>query len=239
MKTNRNKLILWDIDGTLMHCGADGTKALNETFRRLYGIQDAFTKAGIGHAMDSVILDRILSNNKLDTGELDRIKTHYVKILKEILDENENKRILPGVRELLERLRNSDSCYSALLTSNLKSGAETKLQSVGLHDYFTLGGFGDAYGEKWDAAEAGIRDAEKHYNVKFHKEDIYIIGDSIYDIQCAKKIGVVSIGVATGFASYETLKEQNPDFLYEDLSQWEEIALMHRWISEDLTGIIA
>ncbi|HVI41393.1 MAG TPA: hypothetical protein VM577_12130, partial [Anaerovoracaceae bacterium] len=79
-KSNK-KLILWDLDGTLMHCGADGTRALNETFRKLYGVEDAFSKAGIGHAMDSVILDRILENNKLDKGELDRVKEEYIVIL--------------------------------------------------------------------------------------------------------------------------------------------------------------
>ena len=231
MKQSNKKLILWDIDGTLMHCGADGTMALNQTFLKLYGIEDAFTSAGIGHAMDSVILKHILSSNNLNTGDLETIKHHYIEILKETLNKNESKRVLPGIKELLEELRKSNDCYSALLTSNLRSGAETKLQSVGLHGYFTIGGFGDAIGEKWDAAETGILEAEKHFGVNFRREDIYIIGDSIYDIQCAKRIGAVSIGVATGFAPFELLKSQDPDFLYEDLSQWEEIALQHHWIS--------
>ncbi|QOX63263.1 HAD family hydrolase [Anoxybacterium hadale] len=230
MSSKKKKLILWDLDGTLMHCGADGTRALNETFHKLYGIEDAFTKAGIGHAMDSVILDRILSSNGLNMEDLENIKLLYTKNLKEILDHNVNKRILPGIKELLQFLQNSNDCFSGLLTSNLKSGAEIKLQSVGLCDYFSVGGFGDAYGEKWDAAEASIIEAEKYFGVRFDKDNIFIVGDSIYDIQCAKKIGVVSIGVATGFASYDMLKSQSPDFLYEDMSKWQEIALLHQWI---------
>lgn len=230
MNSEKKKLILWDLDGTLMHCGADGTKALNETFRKLYGIEDAFAKAGIGHAMDSVILDQILSSNGLNLEDLERIKSHYIVILKEILYRNHNKRILPGIQELLQFLQDSNDCFSGLLTSNLKSGAEIKLQSVGLHDYFAVGGFGDAYGEKWDAAQVGILEAENYFGVRFDKDNIFIVGDSIYDIQCAKKIGVVSIGVATGFASYELLKSQSPDFLYEDMSKWREIALLHQWI---------
>lgn len=230
MNSEKKKLILWDLDGTLMHCGADGTKALNETFRKLYGIEDAFTKAGIGHAMDSVILDRIISSNGLNLEDLERIKSHYIIILKEILYRNHNKRILPGIQELLQFLQGSNDCFSGLLTSNLKSGAEIKLQSVGMHDYFAVGGFGDAYGEKWDAARVGILEAENYFGVRFDKDNIFIVGDSIYDIQCAKKIGVVSIGVATGFASYELLKSQSPDFLYEDMSKWREIALLHQWI---------
>jgi phosphoglycolate phosphatase-like HAD superfamily hydrolase len=223
------KLILWDLDGTLMHCGADGTKALNETFRRLYGVEDAFSKAGIGHAMDAVILDRIMEINKLDKSELEKVKEEYIVILNGILNRNPDKRILPGVRELLEHIHGSQSSYSALLTSNLRIGAETKLKSVGLDRYFHVGGFGDDYGEKWDAALKGIRDAEDRYGVKFENENIYIIGDSIYDIECAKRIKVVSIGVSTGWAEYEMLKNKEPDYLYEDLSDWKKIIQKHMW----------
>jgi phosphoglycolate phosphatase len=223
------KLILWDLDGTLMHCGADGTKALNETFRKLYGVEDAFSKAGIGHAMDAVILDRIMESNKLEKDGLDRVKQEYIGILDSILSQNPNKRILPGIRELLEHIHRSENSFNALLTSNLRIGAETKLKSVGLDQYFQVGGFGDDFGEKWDAAVKGIQEAEDHYNVKFEKENIYIIGDSIYDIECAKNIEVVSIGVATGWADYEMLKSKGPDYLYVDLSDWQKLIQEHLW----------
>lgn len=212
-----------------MHCGSDGTKALNETFRRLYGVEDAFSKAGIGHAMDSVILNRIMESNQLNKEELDEVKKKYIEILDSILKQNLNKRILPGVKELLTCIDASENSYNALLTSNLRSGAETKLRSVGLEEFFRVGGFGDEIGEKWDAALHGIREAESCFGVRFEKEHIYIIGDSIYDIECAKKIGAVSIGVATGFAEYETLKIREPDYLYEDLSDWKRLIKKHMW----------
>lgn len=230
MRSNSSKnLILWDLDGTLMHCGADGTKALNETFRKLYGVEEAFSKAGIGHAMDSVILERIMESNSLNISELDRVKAEYIDILHTILEQNPMKRVLPGVMELLEYIHQSENSFNALLTSNLKSGAETKLKSVGLYGFFSVGGFGDEIGEKWDAAVKGIHKAEEYYDVKFEKEHIYIIGDSIYDIDCAKKIEVISIGVATGFAEYETLKSSEPDYLYEDLTDWEKLVQKHNW----------
>lgn len=226
---NGKKLILWDLDGTLMHCGADGTKALNETFRRLYGLEDAFSKAGIGHAMDAVILDRIMESNKLDKGGMDRVKEEYLLNLNSILSQNPNKRILPGVKELVELIDGSENSFNALLTSNLRIGADTKLKSVGLDSFFPVGGFGDEFGEKWDAAVKGIKEAEDYYSVRFFKENIYIIGDSIYDIECAKRIEAVSIGVATGFADYELLKNVEPDYLYQDLSNWKTLAQEHMW----------
>ena len=223
------KLILWDLDGTLMHCGADGTRALNETFRKLYGVEEAFSKAGIGHAMDAVILDRIMETNHLDRTGLDHVKEVYIKVLGSILNQNPKKRVLPGVKDLLEYIEESASVYSALLTSNLRIGAETKLRSVGLDGFFPVGGFGDDYGEKWDAALKGIREAESYYGHRFEKENIYIIGDSVYDIECAKRIEVISIGVATGFADYELLQEKSPDYLYEDLSDWKTLVKEHKW----------
>lgn len=223
------KLILWDLDGTLMTCGAAGTRALNEAFRRLYGIENAFSKAGVGHAMDAVILDRIMEDNKLDRGGLDRVKEQYVLILQSVLDQNPDKRVLPGVRELLEYIDGSENIYSALLTSNLRLGAETKLKSVGLERFFHTGGFGDDYGEKWDAALKGIRETEDRYDVSFDKKNIYMIGDSIYDIECARKIGAVCISVATGFAGYDMLKSKEPDYLYEDLSDWKKLLRIHTW----------
>jgi len=225
---SNNILVLWDIDGTLMHCGSDGTKALNKTFYELYGVENAFSSAGIGSAMDAVILDRIMESFKLDKNDLDRVKKVYVGILKDILNQNQSKNVLPGVIELLEYIKESDSCFNALLTSNLRMGAETKLHSVGLSKYFHVGGFGDDFGEKWDAAAKGISEAENYYNVNFSGENIYIIGDSAYDIECAKKMGIKSIGVATGWMDYNTLMSHEPDYLYNDLSDWEQINFVQR-----------
>lgn len=225
---NENNLILWDIDGTLMHCGSDGTKALNRTFKELYGIDNAFAKAGIGSAMDAVILERIMDTFQLDKDDLDKLKSVYVEILGEILRDNKEKKVLPGIRELLDHIKNAKNYFNALLTSNLRIGAETKLKSVGLNEYFHVGGFGDIRGEKWDAAIKGIQEAEDYYKVSFTRDNIYLVGDSAYDIECAKKLGVKSIGVATGWIDYDVLKSHGPDYLYRDLSNWQEIIFITR-----------
>ncbi|MGI6730927.1 MAG: HAD family hydrolase [Anaerovoracaceae bacterium] len=221
-------LIFWDIDGTIMHCGSDGTKALNLTFFQLYGIENAFTKVGIGSAMDSVILDRIMNSFDLDPKHLGKVKELYVKNLGEILEANETKRVLPGIPSLLEHIHKSPHHFNALLTSNLRIGAETKLKSVGLDHYFHVGGFGDHIGEKWDAALEGIKEAEDYYQVSFSKNNIYIIGDSTYDIQCAKKLGLKSIAVSTGFVEHELLEQAEPDYLYKDLSDWQELEFIQK-----------
>ncbi|MDD4566230.1 MAG: HAD family hydrolase [Eubacteriales bacterium] len=231
MKSKRvNSLIFWDLDGTLMHCGYDGTKALNDTFQKLYGLEDACLKARVGHSMDSVTLNRIFERYQLDKNELEKVKEEYIHILRRILIQDQNKKILPGIKEILEYTNSSDNIFNALLTNNLRRGAETKLESVGLNHYFSVGGFGDdVLGEKWDAAVIGVRAAESYYSIKFEKENINIIGDSVYDIECAKKINAVSISVATGFTARDTLIAEKPDYFYDDLSAWKSIIQKHNW----------
>ena len=216
-------LILWDIDGTLMHCGGDGTKALNGTFQRLYGVEDAFRHAGIGSAMDSVILDRILDHFTLTYADKDLIKTIYIETLEEILAANQEKKILPGILPLLDFIEETEQLYCGLLTSNFQAGARTKLASVGLEQRFLFGGFGDSQWEKWDAALAAVDEAETLYGVTFSRENTWIIGDSAYDIQSAKKLGMKSIAVATGWMSEERLAEEAPDYLFPDLSAYEQV----------------
>ena len=99
----------------------------------------------------------------------------------------------------------------------------TKLDSVGLGHYFKLGGFGDEPGEKWDAARACIHEAEKLHDTVYSKDQIYLIGDSIYDILCAQKVGITSIAVGTGWADEETLLASNPDYYFSDLSDTDRV----------------
>jgi phosphoglycolate phosphatase len=216
-------LIFWDIDGTLMHCGSDGKKALNQTFLEIYGITDAFTKAAIGGSMDSMLLEGIMDTFEINREDLPQIINHYQKVLIEILENDESKRILPGVISLLEAIELHPHTVNALLTSNLKIGAEAKLNSVKLDKYFNLGGFGDELGEKWDAAERCIVRVEARYKCKLLKHQIFLIGDSCYDILCAKKMGINSIAVATGWADKEALIACKPDFFFSDLSDTKRV----------------
>ncbi len=219
----KSQLIFWDIDGTLMHCGSDGRKALNRTFAELYGIHEAFGQAVIGGAMDYMIIHSIMEAFSIDSDEFDRIAKHYKVVLADVLKQNEKKRILPGVVSLLDIIKKHSYAVNALLTSNLKSGAEAKLNAVGLWDYFKIGGFGDEPGEKWHAAERCIKQAEEQCGAVFPKETIYLIGDSTYDMFCAKKMGIKSVAVATGWGKEDALKACEPDFFFKDLSKTEQV----------------
>jgi phosphoglycolate phosphatase-like HAD superfamily hydrolase len=218
-----NKLILWDIDGTLMYCGSDGTRALNKTFHDLYAIINAFESASIGGALDSVILERIIEKFAISNPNREEIINTYIKNLEKILQENDDKKILPGVNEIVAHINNSKNIFNGILTSNMKEGAKAKLSSVGLEKYFWVGGYGDHMGEKWDSAIIAIKQAEEFFKVKFKKQNIFIIGDSVYDINCAKKLEIKSIAVATGWTAYYDLEKALPNYIFKNLRDYKEV----------------
>lgn len=218
MKKECSILILWDIDGTLLHCGGDGAKALDQAFLQLYGIPDAFAKARIGHAMDQALIEELMADFSLDPAQIPMVKEAYGKALREILEQNSKKRVLPGIESLLELLQKEPDLYNGILTSNLRLGAAIKLEVMGLLPYFTFQSLEDLASEKWEEAQREISDMEKLHGVSFQRERVILVGDTAYDIQTAKLLQAKSIGVATGWASRETLLAAKPDYLFDDLS---------------------
>ena len=98
------RLIFWDIDGTLMYCGADGTAALNRTFEELYGIRAAFEKIKVGQSMDSAHIQAVIEHFSLPQSDVLRIKEVYARLLTEIVDADPDKRIMAGVEVLLHEI---------------------------------------------------------------------------------------------------------------------------------------
>ncbi|MBR6503774.1 MAG: HAD hydrolase-like protein [Firmicutes bacterium] len=215
------KLILWDIDGTLMSCYNDGTLALNETFRRRTGHPNAMGEIIAGTSMDSSMVDMLMEKLGIDPSEKEALVGEFAEILTDIVEKDAAKKVLPGVREILERLSGDPRVLMGLITSNFKVGAMIKLDSVDLGHYFTFGGYGDHPGEKWDAAMEAVKQAEALNGGPFPKEDLFVIGDTRYDIRCAERIGATSVAVATGWMPYEMLEREGADYLLPSLADVE------------------
>ncbi|MDR3072561.1 MAG: HAD family hydrolase [Clostridiales Family XIII bacterium] len=221
-------LIFWDIDGTLMHCGADGTRALNRAFFELFGIEDALVGVRVGSMMDTALIEKVFSKFDLDPTKKPMLSHLFAKHLEEILSENAQKHILPGVIELLKWA--SDSGHTnALLTSNLRVGAERKLTAVDLYNdangcpIFVGGGFGDTHAEKWQAAEVAREEISETLEKAFEPSDVMVIGDGVYDIETARRCGYFSVAVATGWTPYESLEAENPNLLFHNLQDTERV----------------
>ena len=215
------KLVLWDIDGTLMSCYNDGTLAMNAAFRKWTGHPNAMGEIIAGTSMDSAMMDSIMEKFGIDPAEKPAIIREFARCLEDIVDKDAAKTVLPGVREILDRLTGDERVRMGLITSNLKVGAMIKLDSVGLGHYFTFGAYGDYPGEKWDAAREAVRFAEKQTGSPYQRKDLFVVGDTRYDIRCAEKIGATSIAVATGWMPYEMLEKEGADHLLRSLEDVE------------------
>lgn len=221
-------LVFWDIDGTLLYCGSDGTKALNGAFFDLYGIRDAFVGAGIGRGMDRTILERIMAAHHIDFSDFEKIHSAFVAKLECVLREDPDKCVLPGVKTLLECISKNGGT-NALLTSNLRAGAECKLKIMKLlHDgtgkkLFAGGGYGDISREKWEAAQSALSEINQQTEPSFKTDHCLIIGDSIYDIETARHFGCGVIAVATGWTPAKELAAASPDAFFTDLSDVETV----------------
>jgi phosphoglycolate phosphatase-like HAD superfamily hydrolase len=136
---------------------------------------------------------------------------------------NHKGRLLPGIRELLERLKTIEEISVALLTGNLRRGAEIKLTHFGVWDYFEFGAFADDHHDRNELGKFARSRAIDQHGVEFSPESIFVIGDTPRDIECGRAIGARTVAIATGNYSLASLKEHAPDFLFTDLSDTEAV----------------
>lgn len=126
--------------------------------------------------------------------------------------------VLPGVRTLLARLEQDSGVQLGLLTGNLKRTAYLKLQSAGLSELFPFGAFGSDHAKRSHLPAIAAERAREYCGNAFTGHDIVIVGDSINDVHCGRKIGAFSVAVATGFTPMEVLAAQKPNVLLRDLT---------------------
>jgi phosphoglycolate phosphatase len=212
-------LILWDIDGTILHSGNAGMAALEAALTDVFGI--AGTLAGIDFAgrTDPWIIRQIFARFAIeDTPENHaRYVDGYIALLPAIM-EARKARVLPGVKALLEQAAGRPDVAQGLLTGNLRRGAQTKLGYHGLWDYFPFGAFADDSEVRNELGPHALRRARGHWGADFPTDRVWIIGDTPHDIACARAVGARAVAVATGGSDAATLAGHRPDAVLEDLA---------------------
>jgi phosphoglycolate phosphatase len=221
---------LFDIDGTLIASGGAGKAALEAALASEFGIAQLIEKVHLSGRTDRAItMDLFRLHVIEDTPEnWHRLITAYLHHLPRCLATH-NGRVLPGIAELLERLRSRADVAVGLLTGNVRAGARVKLGHFGLDDYFAFGGFGDAHLDRDDVAREALAEVQRHHNGAVRPERIWVIGDTPLDVRCARAIGAKAVAVATGWHSRDELSEHEPDLLLSDLS--DPLSLLEKWES--------
>jgi phosphoglycolate phosphatase-like HAD superfamily hydrolase len=221
-----SKLLLFDIDGTLLSAHGVPKTAMATVLARRYQSFRYDQNYDFSGRTDPQIIEHLLQHDKREFSEdlLKEILWEFcIELKKEIL--NGRKPVIhPGVCELVQKLENIENVYLGLVTGNVSAGAQIKLEAVDLNAYFPIGGFGDDSKDRNDLPPIAKTRAEVYFNQKFYPDDIWIIGDSIYDIECAQKNSIRCLAVSTGKTSKEKLIAANPEFLEDDLSNIEKIS---------------
>jgi len=217
-------LLLFDIDGTLTW-GGPAKSAFQFGLESVFGTagpiddhdfsgktdpqlaRELMTRAGRG---DKEISDGLEALWEAYLGELERrIAVEPVTVLK-------------GVAELIRALDDQGDVNLGLVTGNLERGARLKLGSVGLSDFFSVGGYGSDHEVRNELPVVALRRAGEHWGRQFLGPEAVVIGDTPRDVACGKAVGARTVAVATGRFTRDQLARTEPDLLLSDFSDTTE-----------------
>jgi phosphoglycolate phosphatase len=214
------KLLLFDIDGTLVLTGGAGGRAMARAFEDVFGFSNGLGSISMAGRTDAWIVAQMAAEHGLqyDDDRLRLFHDTYVKHLSvEVRNPGPQKGVLPGVRQLLETLTSRDDAYLALLTGNFRRGAEIKLEYFDLWHYFGAGAFGDDSHDRNGLLWKAMANVHAAGGPQVRPSDVVIIGDTPLDIAVAVAGGARSLGVATGSYDVDTLLDSGADAALPDL----------------------
>ena len=221
------KLLLWDIDGTLVLTGGAGMRAMDRAFKDFFDVENALQGVNMAGRTDTSIIQDAMKKYGIAYTEqiFQQYKEQYYRyIAEEIKVDHPEKTIMKGVQELLQTLEKRQDIVLALLTGNWEKSGRIKLAHFGLDRYFEFGAFADDSGIRNDLLPFAIRRFQERYGYVPDKRDTYIIGDTPADINCAKPYDVVSVAVAAAHYSRHELLAYEPDYIFDDFSDLQEVS---------------
>lgn len=225
-------LILWDIDGTLLHGNGLGREAVRQSLETVFGVGAGAGMANwsFGGKTDLFTITTVLEPYGLDAAQVQSQLATYRQALAETMERlapSYDVREIPGARTLLERLTAQDDLLHGLVTGNMQPSAHVKLRAA---DYdsalFPFGAFGDESTDRNQLPPLAIARASQRAGRDIPPERVLVLGDTLMDIQAARATGAQVAAVATGYDTQAELAAAQPDYLLEDLTQFEELVGM-------------
>ncbi len=212
------KLILFDIDGTLIDSGGAGVRSLNLAFEKVFSIENAFKDISMAGKTDSQIIKECLQKHGLSpNGDFEAIIEAYLYHLRKEIN-NDRKHVKPGIYDILNNLGQMKNIATGLLTGNIEKGARIKLEPFRLNEFFPSGAFGSDHEDRNQLLPIAVERFTKLYKTSIDIEECMVIGDTPRDVECAHIYGAISIGVATGPYSFEELVKAGADYVVKDFS---------------------
>ncbi len=223
------KVLLFDIDGTLIRGGGAGRKALNKAAHVLYGRKHACSELSLAGRTD---LYNFGATYKYATGKkptraaVEKLHQAYLEHLPYYVKSairTKTYHIPAGLKTLLKHLSRDERVLLGLGTGNMEKGARIKLEPSGFNAYFLFGGYGSDAFHRHTLLRKAVTRAKKLAKHPFTHDDVYVIGDTPFDVSAGKKAGFKTIAVGTGYADWKELVASKPDHLAKDfrnLKKW-------------------
>jgi phosphoglycolate phosphatase-like HAD superfamily hydrolase len=215
------RLLLFDVDGTLIRCGTQVRPILSGVLTEVFGQageMDGFEFSG--KTDQQIVLELLcgagLPRERVRSG-LARVRELYLERLEAGLDRG-RMQLLPGVEELLGELAPRRDVALGLLTGNWEGGARIKLSRFGLERHFAFGAFGDDAVERRELLPVALERAFGATGRRFAPEETLIVGDSVRDVECGRAHGVPVLGVTTGWTPAEGLAAAGADRVVASLA---------------------
>jgi phosphoglycolate phosphatase-like HAD superfamily hydrolase len=223
------RLVLFDIDGTLVHTGSAGVKAFAKVFAVEFGARDHFERLKFAGRTDVSLVREFFSYHGIAATEenFERFFERYVFWLDHILRESKTE-TCPGVWEFIRGLKAlPEAPLLGLLTGNIRLGAEIKLRHFDLWDWFETGAFADDHEDRDEIARIARERGRRILGRSLGAEEVLVVGDTPLDVRCGRAIGAKVLAVATGGAKLEQLEQHQPDWAVADLASVSPAKVIH------------
>jgi len=220
----KSRLVLFDIDGTILLTGGAGRRAITSALHEAVGSANSFHHVRFDGKTDPQIVSELLDAaghaGPHDAERIDALCRRYITLLEQELQEPEtDAALMPGVHPLLDALEAHPEVVLGLLTGNVAEGAVLKLRAVGLDPArFEVGAYGSDAAHRPDLPAIAAERAREHFGRAPSGHEVVIIGDTPADVACGKPLGARTIAVATGGYSESDLAACGPSAVFPDLS---------------------
>lgn len=216
-------LVLFDIDGTILHSGGAGRDAMEHALTIFFGTPGDSAMRYDGKTDKQIVREAMRGAGFSDAdvdARMDDVVALYVASLPERLAEpSRGVGMYPGVAEIIDVVHRRSDAVLGLLTGNVEPGARLKLGAVGLDfDQFRVNAFGSDSEVRGDLPAIAHRRMEQEFGVVLEGRDVVVIGDTPADIACGRALGARTIAVATGWYSVGDLQAHAPYAVFADLS---------------------
>jgi phosphoglycolate phosphatase-like HAD superfamily hydrolase len=218
------RLVLFDIDGTLVSDHGASRGAFKDALAEVYGYDRDMSVYDFSGRTDPQLAYMVLRDagfsDETIAASLERLWQVYLAGLARNATPGRVK-ALAGIPEVVATLAGHAGVTLALLTGNIEPGARLKLAGPALNDYFPFGAFGSDSSERELLPPIAVRRASELYGHAIAGQDIVIIGDSIYDVRCGVPYGATTIAVASGKTPADRLRAENPSHFFESAEDHE------------------